>query len=67
MWKNIGINFDINFHNKIIEELALCVFSLAQFICYKDEKGKGSGKLELFVGKDSSLSRQYCKEVLQTQ
>ncbi len=55
-WKDIGIKFDINFDDKIIEELTLCVFSLAQFTCYKDEKGRGSGKLELFVGNDSSLS-----------
>ena len=49
-WEDIGIKFDINFDDKIIEELTLCVFSLAQFTCYKDEKGRGSGKLELFVG-----------------
>ena len=55
-WEDIGIKFDINFDDKIIEELTLCVFSLAQFTCYKDEKGRGSGKVELFVGNDSSLS-----------
>ncbi len=63
-WKDIGIKFDINFDDKIIEELTLCVFSLAQFTCYKDEKGRGSGKLELFVGNDSSLSLATTEENL---
>ena len=66
-WKDIGIKFDINYDDEIIEELTLCVFSQAQFTFYKDEKGRESGKLELFVSNDSSLSPQYCKEVLQPQ
>lgn len=55
-WRDVGIKFDINFADNVIEDLTLCVFSLAQFTCYIDEKGRGTGKLELFIGKDNGLA-----------
>ncbi len=55
-WKNIGKEFEITFDDEIIKELSVCIFSLAQFTCYKDEKGRGAGRLELFTGNDKSLA-----------
>lgn len=55
-WKNIGNIIDIKFSDEIIEDLTVCVFSLAQFTCYNDKEHRGSGRLELFIGKDGSLA-----------
>lgn len=55
-WKDIGHKLDIDFTDNVLEDLTLCVFSLAQFSCYKDKEGRESGKLELFVGRDNSLA-----------
>ncbi len=55
-WKNIGEKFDITFEECTIEEITLCVFSLAQFTTYNDLKGRGSGRVELFFGKDNSMA-----------
>lgn len=55
-WKDFGKEFNITFDDRIIEEITLCVFSLAQFTTYSDEKGRGSGVIELFIGKDNSMA-----------
>lgn len=55
-WKNIGNVINIKFSDDIIEDLTVCVFSLAQFTCYNDKEHRGSGRLELFIGKDGSLA-----------
>ncbi len=55
-WKKLGQEFKISFDDKIIEELTICIFSLAQFTCYNDKNGRGSGMLELFMGNDKSLA-----------
>lgn len=55
-WKVLGIKFNIIFDERNIEEITLCAFSLAQFTTYNDEKGRGSGMVELFKGKDNSLA-----------
>ena len=55
-WKRIGVQYDILIDEEIINELTLCVFSLAQFTNYIDKKGRGRGRIELFFGKDRSLA-----------
>lgn len=54
-WKALGTKLGITFNNKILEDITLCVFSLAQFTIYKDDKGGGSGKLELFISAEGNL------------
>lgn len=55
-WKRIGVQYDILIDEEIINELTLCVFSLAQFTNYIDKKGRGRGRIELFFGQDGSLA-----------
>lgn len=55
-WKKFGREFDITFEDNTIEELTLCVFSLAQYTKYTDGNGAGSGRIDLFIGKDNSIA-----------
>lgn len=55
-WKRFGEEFEINIDNKIIKELTVCIFSLAQFTNYNDKRERGKGRMELFVGKDGKLA-----------
>lgn len=54
-WKNIADRLEIIINKKIIEELTLCIFSLAQFSQYNDKDNNGSGRMELFFSKNGSL------------
>lgn len=45
-WTELGKEFSIALSNKIINEIMLCIFSLASFSKYS--KGKYSGELKLF-------------------
>lgn len=55
-WKDFGMKHDIFFEESTIEEITLCTFSLAQFTTYNDVQGRGSGVVELFIGKDNSMA-----------
>lgn len=55
-WGKLGKEFNIILDAESIEEITLCVFSLAQFSTYNDKKGRGSGVVKLFVGRDNSLA-----------
>lgn len=54
-WKNLGENIGIIFNDNIIDDITMCIFSLAQFVEYIDEKNN-QGRLELFIGNDGKIS-----------
>ena len=55
-WQIFQKEFDFKLDKEAIEELTLCVFSLAQFSEYVDKKGVRIGRIELFVAADRSLA-----------
>lgn len=55
-WRRFGIEFNFDIDETLIEELTLCIFSLAQFTEYNDVNGRGLGVLKLFIGNDNSLA-----------
>lgn len=54
-WKKLGKKLDIDFDEKVIEEITLCIFSLAQFTQYNDEKGH-SEKIDIFQNRSGAIS-----------
>jgi hypothetical protein len=49
-FKKWGVKYGINFTDECLQEIIMCIFSLAQFTCYSD--GKHRGKLMLVQGKN---------------
>lgn len=54
-WKELGLKQNIVINDEIIQEITLCIFSLAQHTKY-DDKRNHAGKMDLFQGKDNSLA-----------
>lgn len=54
-WKELGLEHQIAINDKIIQEITLCIFSLAQYTKYDDKRGH-AGKMDLFQGRDKSLA-----------
>lgn len=53
-WEILGEEFGIELDKALIEEITLCIFSLAQFTQYDDEKGH-SGKIDIFQNRDGAI------------
>lgn len=54
-WKELGLEQNIVMNDEIIQEITLCVFSLAQHTEYNDQRNH-VGKMDLFQCKDNSLA-----------
>lgn len=54
-WKKLGEKLYIKIDENIIEEITLCIFSLAQFTQYDDGKGH-SGKIDIMQNKSGALA-----------
>ena len=54
-WVQLANKFQFNIDNETILEITLCVFSLAQFTEYDDDKGH-KGFIDLMQGLDGSLA-----------
>lgn len=50
-WYKLGEKFDIKFTPKIIKEVTICIFSIAQFTEYKS--GNYSGRIEILRSENS--------------
>ena len=60
-WNKLGKKTGIVFSNKIIRDITLCIFSLAQFSSYidigEDENGKKyKGEVHVLIGENGSVS-----------
>ena len=54
-WKELGLKQNIVINDELIQEITLCIFSLAQHTKY-DDKSNHAGKMDLFQGQDNSLA-----------
>jgi len=53
-WEKLGKKLNIDLDEKVIEEITLCIFSLAQFTQYDDKKGH-SGKIDIFQNRSGAI------------
>ncbi len=58
-WKIIGDKFNINFekdNDKLLKEITICIFSLAQDTIYKNNEKNIIGKVSVFIGNNKDIA-----------